>query len=140
MGIALMMPVPLSYFSPAIGGLPGATGLGMEPTYFWDALSDDALDWLNRHTGHGEKVRFATNPTSWQYLRETGKLRPGFHPREPGRYSWYVLQNRPGAFFPIDRALIDEVEPAYVVGKWGVPLVWIFPFAEVEARQRRPAF
>ena len=137
--IALMMPVPLSYFSPAVGGLPGATSLGMEPTYFWDALSDDALDWLNRHTGPGQKVQFATFPTSWLYLRETGRLRPGLLPWEPGRYAWYVLQNRPGALRPIDRALIDEVEPAFVVRKWGVPLVWIFPFGEVEARQRRPA-
>ena len=65
--MALMMPVPLSYYSPLVGGLPGATALGMEPTYYWDALSDEALDWLNRHTGPGQKVRFATYPTSWLY-------------------------------------------------------------------------
>ncbi len=137
--VSLMMPVPLSYFSPAVGGLPGATSLGMEPTYFWDALSDDALDWLNRHTGPDEKVQFATFPTSWLYLRETGRLRPGLLPREPGRFAWYVLQNRPGALGPIDRALIAEVEPAFVVRKWDVPLVWIFPFGEVEARRHLPA-
>ena len=45
--VALMMPVPLSYYSPLVGGLPGAARLGMEPTYYWDALTDDALDWLN---------------------------------------------------------------------------------------------
>ena len=33
--IAVMMPVPLSTFSPIIGGLPGAAKIGMEPTYFW---------------------------------------------------------------------------------------------------------
>ena len=36
-----MMPVPLSYFSPIVGGLPGATALGMEPTYYWDGLDSD---------------------------------------------------------------------------------------------------
>ena len=138
-GVALMMPVPLSYFSPAVGGLPGATSLGMEPTYFWDALSDDALDWLDLNTPPGQKVKFATEPTSWLYLRDTGRLRPGFLPWEPGRYAWYVLQNRPGAFWPFDRALIDEVEPVFVVRKWGVPLVWIFPYGEFEVRQRRPS-
>ncbi len=35
--IVVMMPVPLSYFSPLVGGLPGASALGMEPTYYWDA-------------------------------------------------------------------------------------------------------
>ena len=39
LSVALMMPVPLSYFSPLIGGLPGAAKLGMEPTYFWDGLT-----------------------------------------------------------------------------------------------------
>ena len=45
-----MMPVPLSYFSPLVGGLPGATALGMEPTYYWDALSPEARRWLAEHT------------------------------------------------------------------------------------------
>ena len=29
----IMMPVPLSYFSPVCGGLPGVVLLGMEPAY-----------------------------------------------------------------------------------------------------------
>ena len=32
-----MMPVPLSYYSPLIGGLPGAAAIGMEPTFYWDS-------------------------------------------------------------------------------------------------------
>jgi len=136
-GLALMMPVPLSYFSPIIGGLPGAAALGMEPTYYWDALSDDALDWLNRHTPPGRKVRFATYPTSWLYLRQTGKLAPGILPAEPGDWAWYVVQNRPGALSPRDRALIARGHPAWVVSKWGVPLVWIFSFREFP--RERPA-
>jgi Dolichyl-phosphate-mannose-protein mannosyltransferase len=40
--IAVMMPVPLSYFSPIVGGLPGATALGMEPTYYWDTLDPES--------------------------------------------------------------------------------------------------
>lgn len=127
--VALMMPVPLSYYSPVVGGLPGATRLGMEPTYYWDALSDEALHWLNEHTPQGAKVRFATYPTSWLYLHRTGQLRPGILP--PGPWAWYVVQNRPGAFSPLDRALAARGRPAYVVEKWGVPLVWIFPASEL---------
>jgi hypothetical protein len=128
LSIALMMPVPLSYYSPLVGGLPGAARLGMEPTYYWDALTDDALDWLNDQ--RRGKVQFATFPTSWIYLRQVGRLKPGILPDEPGDWAWYVLQNRPGAFPPADRLLASRGHPAYVVEKLGVPLLWIFPHAE----------
>src|SRR5262249_28047845 len=29
---------PLSYYTDLVGGLPGAARLGLEPTYYWDAL------------------------------------------------------------------------------------------------------
>ena len=60
--VAVMMPVPLSYFSPIVGGLPGATALGMEPTYYWDALSPEARRWLAEHTPPGRTILFATIP------------------------------------------------------------------------------
>jgi hypothetical protein len=132
-GLAVMMPVPLSYFSPIVGGLPGAARLGMEPTYFWDALSPKALKWLNDKTPRGEKVLFATNPTSWFYLQAHGKLRAEILPYAPGRRAWYVVQNRPGEFRPLDRALVAKAKPANVIEeKFGVPLVWVFPYDEVE--------
>jgi hypothetical protein len=134
--VALMMPVPLSYYSPAVGGLPGAAALGMEPTYYWDALSDEGLDWLTQNTRPGQKVAFATFPTSWLYLRQTGKLPPGLLPSDPGVWAWYVVQNRPGAFSPIDRALISRGRAAYVVRRWGVPLLWIYPIEQVETLRR----
>jgi len=130
--VSLMMPVPLSYFSPAVGGLPGATALGMEPTYYWDALDAETLAWLRENTRAGQKVRFASFPTSWLYLRETGALPPGLLPNEPGVWAWYVLQNRPGAFSPVDRALVASGKPVRVVSKLGVPLLWVYPFEEVE--------
>jgi 4-amino-4-deoxy-L-arabinose transferase-like glycosyltransferase len=61
--VAVMLPVPLSYFSPLVGGLPGAARLGMEPTYYWDALDEEARRWLRDHTRDGETIRFATYPT-----------------------------------------------------------------------------
>ncbi len=130
--IALMMPVPLSYYSPLVGGLPGATRLGMEPTYYWDALTPAARDWLKVHTPPGHKVRFATFPTSWLYLRSIGDLPAGLLPSDPGVWSWYVVQNRPGAFSPIDRALVMRAEPAFVESRGGIPLLWVFPYDQVD--------
>lgn len=134
--VAVMMPFLLSYYSPAVGGLPGAAGLGMEPTYYWDALTDDAIGWINRNTGPGEKVVFSTNPTSWRYLRRTGKLTVPALPHEPGVAAWYVVQNRPGAFTPEDRARVARSGRGRVlVSRWGVPLIWAFPYPS-EPRSR----
>jgi hypothetical protein len=33
--------------------------MGMEPTYWWDALDEDVLDWLNSHTDPGAAVAFS---------------------------------------------------------------------------------
>jgi 4-amino-4-deoxy-L-arabinose transferase-like glycosyltransferase len=140
--VAIMMPVPLSYFSPLVGGLPGATALGMEPTYYWDALTSDARRFLAEQTPPGRTILFRTNPTSWLYLRETGELPSRLVGIDPGLPLWIVLQNRPGAFDDDDRALAERGKPAYTVTKLGVPLVWIFPYSEVQrlgiGRVRRP--
>ena len=128
--VALMMPVPLSYFSPVVGGLRGATALGMEPTYFWDGLTGEAIDWLNAHTAPGRSVQFATFPTSWLYLKQSGRLTAPLAPVDPGRPEWLVIQNRPAAFRPFERELFERGRPAFVVSKQGVPLVLIYPFPD----------
>lgn len=135
----LFMPVPLSYFSPLVGGLPGAARLGMEPTYYWDALDADARDWLKANTDNDHSVQFATFPTSWLYLREMGELPRVHSPLDRASPVWYVLQNRPGAWTQIDRRLVRRSTPAYVVSKLGVPLVWVFPYADLEMRRTAPA-
>jgi hypothetical protein len=134
--VGAMMPVPLSYYSPLVGGLPGATRLGMEPTYYWDSLQPEILDWLNSHTGPREKVLFSRYPTSWLYLRQTRQLRAGILINEPGDWAWYVVQNRPGLLREMERDLISHGRPAKVYLKWGVPLLWVFPYRDVEAWQR----
>jgi hypothetical protein len=133
-----MMPVPLSYYSPLVGMLPGATAIGMEPTYYWDALSPEARDWLKANTHEGETIQFATFPRSWLYLRRTGQLprRLAGPELDPGLPKWYVLQNRPGAFEDWHRAIVREATPAFTVRKLGVPLIWIFPFEEAEKQFR----
>jgi 4-amino-4-deoxy-L-arabinose transferase-like glycosyltransferase len=136
LSVVLMMPVPLSYFSPLVGGLPGAARLGMEPTFYWDALQPEILDWLNSHTAPDQKVMFARYPTSWLYLRHTHRLRVGILPSDPGDWAWYVMQNRPGAFPELERSLIAHGHPALVYRKWGVTLLWVFPYSDVEAWRR----
>ena len=130
--VVVMMPVPVSYFSPIVGGLPGATALGMEPTYYWDGLTPDVRHWLAANTSPGRTIRFATFPSSWIYLRRTGALPEKLYPVDQGPPQWYVLQNRPGDFSEINRALAAEGHTAFMSQKLGVPLVWVFPYSEVE--------
>jgi hypothetical protein len=137
--VGVMMPAPLSYFSPLIGGLPGGAALGMEPTYYWDALSPEACQWLSAHTEAPDTIRFASFPRSWLYLRHIRALPDRLVPIDRGQPKWYVLQNRPGAFHPHDRPLIAHGRPAYTVTKLGVPLIWIYPFSELERVRAIPA-
>jgi hypothetical protein len=135
--VLLLLPVPLSYYSPLVGGLPGAARLGMEPTYYWDALSPEVRKWLRDHTFPAQTIRFATFPTSWLYLRQIGELPARLDSVDPGTPAWYVMQNRPGALSPIDRLLAERSTPSFVVSKFGVPLIWVFPYAEHENVQKQ---
>ncbi len=131
--VALMMPVPLSYYSPIVGGLPGATRLGMEPTYYWDTLTPGALARLDSQVLPGRTVLFIANPVAW-YHRQTGGLHAGLYPTEGREIARYVVQNRPGAMSSIERDLVrrlGERDEFILLRKLGVPLVWSFPAQEV---------
>ncbi len=136
--IAVMMPVPLSYFSPAVGGLPGAALLGFEPTYYWDTLTPDVLAWVNEQTKPGRSIAFLGAPTSYYFLKRSGQLRPvavPFDERFP--WQWYLVQNRPGAMDAVDRVLIARYgHRRRLLVKLGVPLVWAFDRGEMEEIER----
>jgi hypothetical protein len=132
-GLFLIFPVPLSYYSPLVGGLPGAAKLGFEPTYYWDAFDQQTITWLNDHTPPGGSIAFAMFPRSAGYLHRTGRLRPeAIAADDADSANWLVLQNRPGMFRPIDRRLLEEAQPAHVVKKCGVPLLFVFAGSDVE--------
>ncbi len=138
--LAVYMPVPLAYYSPLVGGLPGAAALGMEPTFYWDALSDQALQDLDERTPPGRTVLFASNPITWTY-RQSGRLRSGTFPFEGRNFAWYVVQNRPGSMGPLEHGLARRLggRPEFILAeKFGVPLIWAFPVAEVEAERQQP--
>jgi 4-amino-4-deoxy-L-arabinose transferase-like glycosyltransferase len=133
--IAVMMPVPLSYFSPAVGGLPGAALIGFEPTFYWDTLTPDVLGWVNDNTAPGRSIAFLGAPTSYYYLKRSGQLRPVAIPFDRSLpWQWYLMQNRPGAMDAMDRALITRYgHRRRLLSKLGVPLVWAFERGEMEA-------
>ncbi len=141
----------LSYYNLCIGGLRGAAAAGMEPTYYWDGLDRSVLEWLRRNTGPNEKVAFAAGPSENLLLMQRwGMLGFEFRQRAPGRYRWYVLQNRPGAWSQHHWQLHRQCRPVFRKwirrGGWGpwrldVPLVEIYRYADyaaILARQDEP--
>ena len=130
----------LSYYNLALGGLPGATALGMEPTYYWDGLDSSVLDWLHENTPEGDKIRFAAGPSeNLAMMRRWGSLRRDFRPEAPGEFQWYVLQHRPSAWQSADRWLIEHGAPRFRKtlgpGGWGpwrrdLPLVKVYPYRQ----------
>jgi len=146
--VAWHYPQDLSYYTPLVGGLDGATQLGMEPTYWWDGLDAEALTWLQQHTRPDEKVAFAAcSLDNLQWLNRWGKLLRGTTPAEPGTYRWYVLQHRPSAYWPADHWLLAHAKPVWQKhlrppsagwGPWrlSTPLVSIYPYSAFrEARE-----
>jgi 4-amino-4-deoxy-L-arabinose transferase-like glycosyltransferase len=131
-------PHNLSYYNRLVGGLRGATALGMEPTYYWDSLDRDALAWLRENTAEEDWIRFAASPPrNLQLLVRWGLLPPRHgNTRAP---KWYVLQRRPSAWQPRDVWLIDHEQPAYQHSFAGVPLLDIYSgesFARARAAVR----
>ena len=127
-------PLELSYYSPLIGGLAGAEQRGFEPTYFWDSLTPDVLDWLNTNTAPGRSVMFRNNTISLRYLEQWGHLH---HPTNPRALppQWFVIQHRPGLYNDGDRRLLAK-KPAFEKSLLGVPLLSIYSIDEWQAAQK----
>jgi hypothetical protein len=124
-------PHNLSYYNRAVGGLRGATYLGMEPTYYWDSLDGPSLAWLADHTAADEKIAFAAAPPrNLELLKQWGLL--DRVPTDPGRFRWYVVQRRPSAWQPPDRWLIEHARPAYQHTFSGVPLLDVYSYNDYQ--------
>ncbi|HWX25001.1 MAG TPA: glycosyltransferase family 39 protein, partial [Vicinamibacteria bacterium] len=74
--IASMHPYEVSYYSEAIGGLPGASRLGFEVTYWFDALTPQALREIEDRLPEGARVWTAPHYTGYRLLRKWGAWRP----------------------------------------------------------------
>jgi hypothetical protein len=129
-------PLELSYYSPVVGGLPGAERIGFEPTYFWDSVTTDVRDWLRRETPAGMSVLFRNYTPSWKYLFDWNQIPEYFSPRSPPP-RWFVLQHRPGQYDDVDREILARAKPVFQKEWMGVPLLSIFDINDwYQARQR----
>jgi hypothetical protein len=138
-------PLQLSYYNALIGGLSGATRAGMEPTFYWEAVTPDVRDWLNTHTEPGQSVGFAFPAITFEYLHRWGLLRPSPLTTLGQRPAWFVVMNRPGHLrypYPpktLGQYLLDHSRPVYVKtldAAPDVPLIAIFSGEDALAADR----
>jgi len=155
--LILYAPQWLSYYNLLIGGLPGAARLGMEPTYYWDGLDRQTLDWLNENTAAEERIAFAPiSPDNLELLRQWGRLRReavvaqslAAQDTAAGPLRWYVIQRRPSAYGPADRLLLGGGRPAFTrcirysgFGPWrlDVPLVQVYAWKDFQKAREATA-
>lgn len=140
-GLYRYSPQWLSYYNLLIGGLRGATAMGMEPTYYWDSLDRQVLDWLHANTPEEGKIRFAA--PSWanlELMQHWSVLKRDYRDDAPGRFVWYVLQRRPSAESDADAWLLAHGRPAFEKRLEGflacTPLLAVYPYGQYLQAER----
>jgi 4-amino-4-deoxy-L-arabinose transferase-like glycosyltransferase len=147
-----LYPHLLSYYSEGLGGLPGATKLGLETTY-WCETYAAAIPYINTHAQPGDKIW--VEPDSYNvllYYQLHGQLRQDvkvlndvsqpasvFGPGSPqpirGKYisaNWYIFQYRQSQFgktgydFPVLAYLKNFAPPVFQISYQGVPLMGLY--------------
>jgi hypothetical protein len=145
--VARYYPQTLSHYNMLAGGVRGASEKGMEPAYWWDALDNDVLRWLNQRTRADEAIAFSPI-ANVDVLRAWRRLLPKTVDPERQVFRWYVLQNRPGMFTRTDRILMRRETPAFVKyagrrpartsapGDLNVPLISVFSYEQYRRARR----
>jgi hypothetical protein len=144
--VARYYPQTLSHYSLLVGGVRGAARIGMEPTYWWDALDDDVLNWLNAHAGQTNAIGFSQiSDQNLMLLQTWGRLRTrvaDLSSSPSSSFTLYVVQNRPGLLSDRERTLIRTEQPVYtkyaghhadhVPPDLNVPLIVVFSYEQYQ--------
>jgi len=138
--VALIHPYELSYYNAAVGGLWGADRLGLEATYWHDAVNRRVFQWLNAECPPGSRIAFypvgefvvRNNPEEFDfydafYLNPRRGLQAVRF--EPG-VSWdYVVLNARKAMLrnnPEAWRVLTTRQPLFAVRKQGVLLCGVY--------------
>ncbi len=101
---ATLYPHLLSYYSATVGGLPGATRIGLETTY-WCETYNESLEYINEHAEPGDVVW--VDPYSYDvmvYYMEVGRLRDDLQITAPAGASSTINLIAPLTDVPYQRA------------------------------------
>jgi 4-amino-4-deoxy-L-arabinose transferase-like glycosyltransferase len=148
--VVAMHPFGLSYYNMMVGGLPGARAMGLEVTYWSDAVDRVLLDRLAREARPGASS--AMVPTLYP---GQGAVTTGFNrtlarreiilqdDAEASRSEWVVVSHRTAYWRPdlVDRIERDGGRRVATRSRFGVELsaIWHFPASVERPPVRRPS-
>ncbi len=127
---AWIHPFYLEYYGGLVGGLAGAHRLGLETTYWGDAVDLALLRFVNDQAPEGAHVSLrAYGGLARGYLQMIGAMRPDLQLVDPYDPAWdvVVLNCRQGFFKPEDWDLYARQDQAVFANRrQGVPLALVF--------------
>ena len=124
--LARQHPYELEYYNSLAGGMRGAAKLGMETTYWWDAINSEGYAVINNALPDSAAV-FTLNNWQYRYLQRLGKVRPDLVFRK-SKFSHILLDCRQGLFNEEHWLLYKRGRPLAELKKSGVKLFIIYEF------------
>jgi 4-amino-4-deoxy-L-arabinose transferase-like glycosyltransferase len=145
-GVVIMHPFQLSYFNALVGGLKGAERLGLELTYWNDAVDPVLLDRMARDARPPETAALAPTLYPGEGIANTTRSmahRPIVLQDEDAaaQADWLVVSRRTAYWKPDLRVRMNEGNPVLRRSRQGVWLsaLWHFPKrAGIRARDVHP--
>jgi hypothetical protein len=134
-GIAQTYPYNLSYYSVAVGGLPGAERLGFDQTYYCETLGPEFLDWTRRRSlREPVELYLPLGLLNIILLRHWGVFPPGVKVMnlDAATHPLHVLQRNRGIYDPKDWWLERRGHPVFAISRQGVDILRVYSFEELE--------
>jgi len=136
---AKLYPHLLSYYAEGVGGLPGATRIGFETTY-WCETYAAALPYINEHASPGDTIwTQAWSFDVLKYYQAIGRLRSdvvvltvGMGPFNFKDVDWYIYEYRQtqygeaGAERYLPLQVLSTQTPVFSLDYQGVPLMKLY--------------
>ncbi len=89
-------PYGLEYYNELIGGVRGGRETGLQTTYWWTVLNEDALERVNRELPPKAVIRFFPMADDlWRLYQELGWLRPDIKVTDYYDFDYILILSRP---------------------------------------------
>lgn len=122
-------PWGLSFYTPLVGGTPGAANLGLNRT-FWGYTTGAVQGFINRSAPERASVFVHdTALSSWEMLRTDGRIRSDLRGTEAIGGTSLALYHHEQHMTRVEyQTWVDygHVAPAAIAGLDGVPIVWVY--------------
>jgi 4-amino-4-deoxy-L-arabinose transferase-like glycosyltransferase len=139
-----LYPHLLSYYSESVGGLPGATRLGLETTY-WDETFAAAIPYINAHAQSDDSIWIEDRTVLFFYTK-IGRFDPDVWSMSKypvsvpgkkgyglfGKADWYILTYRQSQYGPggaknyLLLQILETQTPVFQISYQGVPLMKVY--------------